>query len=108
MSILKKVVNNAASNFILLLVLKAIIICMVAIKNIELKRPYTYTTTQLAIEFMITMILLYADKARKPNLVLFWMFAALFETFYLMMYSLKVGLHDLYHPIYPEVEFVKQ
>ena len=81
---------------------------MVAIKNFEFKRPYTYTTNQLLLEFLITMILVYADKAKKPNWVLFWMVAALIETIFLMFYSFQVGLHDLYHPIYPEVELVKE
>ena len=108
MTVLKKIFNNAASNFIFLLILKAIIICLIALFNIESKRPYTYTKTQLVTEFMITLILLVADKARKPNLVIFWMVTALLETMYLMIYSLRVGLHDLYHPINPEVELVKE
>ena len=108
MAILKQVYNSAASNFFFLLILKAIIICLIALFNIEHKRPYTYTATQLAIECMITLILLAADKARKPNLVLFWMYTALLETMYLMIYSLRIGLHDLYNPINPEVELVKE
>ena len=108
MAILKQFFNSAASNFIFLLILKAIIICLIALFNIEHKRPYIYTTTQLGIEFMITLILLAADKAKKPNLVLFWMYTALLETLYLMIYSLNIGLHDLYHPINPEVELVKE
>ena len=108
MGILKHIFNNPATNFLCLLLLKAIIIFMVAIKNFEFKRPYTYATNQLLLEFLITMILVYADKAKKPNWVLFWMVAALIETIFLMLYSFQVGLHDLYHPIYPEVELVKE
>ena len=35
------------------------------------------------------------------------MFVALLETIFLTGYSFMVNLHDLYHPINPVVEFVK-
>ena len=108
MAILKHIFNNAATNFLCLLVLKAIIIFAIVIKNFEFKRPYTYTTNQLLLEIMITMILVYADNAKKPDWVLVWMAAALIETVFLTGYSFMVDLHDLYHPIYPEVKFVKE
>ena len=107
MWILKHIFNNAATNFLLLLILKAMIIFFQIFKNFEFKRPYTYTRYQLLLEFLIMMILLYADKAKKPNWVLFWMVAALFETIFLTGYTFTVNLHDLYHPINPKVKFVK-
>ena len=60
--ILKHIFDNAATNFLCLLFLKAMIIFFQIFKNFEFKRPYTYTGYQLALEFMIMMILLYADK----------------------------------------------
>ena len=99
--------NNAATNFLLLLFLKAMIIFFQIFKNFEFKRPYTYTGYQLALEFLIMMILLCADKAKKPNWVLLWMVVALLETVFLTGYSFMVNLHDLYHPINPVVKFVK-
>ena len=64
MSVFKTIVNNPAANFLCLLLLKAMIIFLIAIKNFEFKRPYTYTTNQLLIEFLISMILVYADKVK--------------------------------------------
>ena len=62
MEILKLIFDNAATNFLCLLILKAMIIFFQIFKNFEFKRPYTYTGYQLGLEFMIMMILLYADK----------------------------------------------
>ena len=102
MGILKQIFNSTATNFLCLLILKTMIIFFQIFKNFEFKRPYTYTRYQLLLECAITMILVYADKAKKPNWVLVWMVAALFETIFLTGYSFMVNLHDLYHPIYPE------
>ena len=62
MEILKLIFDNAATNFLLLLIVKAMIIFFQIFKNFEFKRPYTYNGYQLGLEFMIMMILLYADK----------------------------------------------